>query len=90
MRVAVASAPPFSSILPTGIEQPLLLLCPIPHFRPWPRPPLHNLNLLQIVNKRAYVVGEAPSYESRLLGIKRQLLPLWMHGQLPEGLDVRT
>ncbi|PSC71797.1 O-glucosyltransferase 1 [Micractinium conductrix] len=41
-----------------------------------------------IVNKRAYVVGEAPSYESRLLGIKRQLLPLWMHGQLPEGLDV--
>lgn len=43
---------------------------------------------LQVVNGSAYVVGEAPSYESRLLSIKLQLLPLYLEGQLPDGLDV--
>ncbi|KAL4420482.1 hypothetical protein ABPG75_010138 [Micractinium tetrahymenae] len=43
---------------------------------------------LQVVNGSAYVVGETPSYESRLLSIKLQLLPLYLEGQLPDGLDV--
>lgn len=40
------------------------------------------------MNGSAYVVGESPSYESRLLSIKLQLLPLYLEGQLPDGLDV--
>lgn len=42
------------------------------------------------MNGSAYVVGEAPSYESRLLSIKLQLLPLYLEGQLPDGLDVSS
>lgn len=47
------------------------------------------LGALQVVNASVYVVGESPSYQSRLLGIKRQLLQLWLEGALPDGIDVR-
>lgn len=43
---------------------------------------------LQVIRGSVYVVGESPSFQSRLLGLKRQLLALWLVGQLPEGLDV--
>ena len=40
------------------------------------------------MNGSVYIVGESPSYESRMLGIKRQLLHLWLAGGLPESIDV--
>ncbi|KAL4425428.1 hypothetical protein ABPG75_009444 [Micractinium tetrahymenae] len=42
---------------------------------------------VQVVNGRAYVVGESWSFETRLPGIKRQLLAIWLKYGLPEGLD---
>lgn len=42
----------------------------------------------QVLNGSVWIAGESPSYESRLFSLKRQLLQLWLAGQLPEGIDV--
>lgn len=44
----------------------------------------------QVVNGSVFIAGESPSYESRLLNLKRQLFRLWRAGGLPEGIDVRA
>lgn len=50
---------------------------------------MHCTKGVQVVNGSVYVAGESPSYESRLLNLKRQLFRLWLDGGLPEGIDVR-
>lgn len=47
-----------------------------------------TLRALQVINGSAYVAGESPLYESRGLSLKRQLLALWLAGDMPEGIDV--
>lgn len=53
---------------------------------------VHNAQLpawSQVVGGSAFVVGEAwKPFQSRHLSLKRQLLQLWLGGELPEGLDV--
>ena len=43
---------------------------------------------LQVINGSVWIAEKAPSFESRLLNLKRQLLHLWLAGHLPEGIDV--
>ena len=45
---------------------------------------------LQVINGSAWIAGETPSFESRLLNLKRQLLHLYLEGHLPEGIDVSS
>lgn len=51
---------------------------------------MHRPKCLQVVNGSVYIAGESPSYESRLLNLKRQLFRLWLDGGLPDGIDVRV